>query len=240
MLFRCFAVAAVTLAAGLFLQGGLVADGQNKKTPKEALQACGELIGSWRGTAEPGTGTKQQKLDNSWVETITWAWQFKDKDVWLAISFDKSKHFTKGTMRYLPEKDEYVLALTTVAKAEKTFKGQLSDKTLTLEGQPDAAGDVERLVFTLLHDNRHLYRFETKKAERASFTTAFKVGATKEGVEFAGGSGRPECIVTGGLGTQTVSYNGTTYYVCCGGCADEFRSNPAKYVKEYEEKKKKK
>jgi len=29
-------------------------------------------------------------------------------------------------------------------------------------------------------------------------------------------------------------------YVCCGGCRDEFRENPAKYVKEYEEKKKNK
>jgi hypothetical protein len=96
------------------------------------------------------------------------------------------------------------------------------------------------MVITLLHDNRHLYRVDRKKADRASFANVFKVGATKEGVEFAGGTGKPECIVSGGLGTMAVVHNGVTYFVCCSGCAAEFRTDPAKYVKESEEKKAKK
>ena len=36
-----------------------------------------------------------------------------------------------------------------------------------------------------------------------------------------------------------VTYNGKTYYVCCTGCRDEFKANPEKYVKEFEEKRKK-
>jgi hypothetical protein len=47
-----------------------------------------------------------------------------------------------------------------------------------------------------------------------------------------------ECVVSGGLGTMTVSYMGETYYVCCSGCADEFRANPKKYVDEFKAKKK--
>jgi YHS domain-containing protein len=46
-------------------------------------------------------------------------------------------------------------------------------------------------------------------------------------------------VITGGLGTIAVSYNGKTYYVCCTGCRDEFNQNPAKAIKEYEERKKK-
>ena len=34
-------------------------------------------------------------------------------------------------------------------------------------------------------------------------------------------------------------YMGKTYYVCCGGCKDAFNDDPAKYVKEFEERKKK-
>jgi hypothetical protein len=211
----------------------------NQRTVKEALQPFNDLIGSWRGTATPA-GTKQEQQNNFWVETITWEWQFKGKDAWLTVVFDKSKQFTKGTLRYLPDKDHYVLTLTTTGKVEKTFTGKLDDKTLTLDSAADGKGDVERVVVTMLHDNRHLYRLDLKKAERTSYTNLFKVGATREGVSFAAGDGKPECIVSGGLGTIAVSHNGATYYVCCSGCATEFRADPAKYVKEYQEKKAKK
>ena len=63
----------------------------------------------------------------------------------------------------------------------------------------------------------------------------YQVGATKEGVPFAGrGDTSPECVVSGGKGTIAVSYKGKTYYVCCSGCRDEFKDNPEKYIKEYE------
>ena len=47
-------------------------------------------------------------------------------------------------------------------------------------------------------------------------------------------------MVSGGLGTIRVSYQGKTYYVCCSGCKAEFDANPEKYAKEYEAKKAKK
>ncbi len=239
--FSSFTLAVGVLAAVALADSG--AGQQNQRTPKEALQPFNDLIGSWRGTATPA-GTKQEQQNNFWVETITWEWQFKDKDAWLSVAFDKSKHFTKGTLRYVPDKDQYVLTLTTLAKEEKTFTGKLEDKKLTLESAPTAkgegTGDVERIVVTLLHDNRHLYAVDKKKADRASFTNVFKVGATREGVAFASPDGKPECVVSGGLGTRPVTYMGQTYYVCCSGCAAEFAVDPAKYVKEFQEKKAKK
>lgn len=45
--------------------------------------------------------------------------------------------------------------------------------------------------------------------------------------------------MTGGLGTQAISYKGVTYYVCCSGCRDAFNENPEKYIKEFEARKKK-
>jgi hypothetical protein len=142
-------------------------------------------------------------------------------------------------MRYDPAKDRYVFTVKTPGKETLTFAGEFTkEKVLTLDREN--AKEPQRLVFTLLHSNRFLYRMEAKPEGKNIFAVRYKVGATKEGVAFATGDGRPECIVSGGLGTIAVTHNGATYYVCCTGCRDEFNANPAKYVKEYEAKKKKK
>ena len=73
-----------------------------------------------------------------------------------------------------------------------------------------------------------------------AFAPVFQVGATKEGVEFAGDDGKPECVVSGGLGTMPVTYKGKTYYVCCTGCRDAFKDDPEKFIKEAEAKAKEK
>jgi hypothetical protein len=106
--------------------------------------------------------------------------------------------------------------------------------------EDDKKKETQQLVISLLHSNRFLYRYEVKRHGKTLFARVYQVGATKEGEPFASGDGRPECVVSGGLGTIRVTHKGQTYYVCCSGCRDEFNANAEKYVKEYEEKKKKK
>ncbi|MEP9190592.1 YHS domain-containing protein, partial [Enterobacter hormaechei] len=93
-----------------------------------------------------------------------------------------------------------------------------------------------RLVFSLVHSNRHLVRYETKKTEGVTFSPRYQVGATKKGEPFAVVDKGPECVVSGGLGTMRVTHKGKTYYVCCSGCRDAFKEEPDKYVKEFEAK----
>ena len=115
------------------------------------------------------------------------------------------------------------------------------DKVLTLTRTGGPAGEEQRLVFSLLHHNRHLYRFDTRPAgTTVAFAKKYQVGATKEGVAFADVPKGPECIVSGGVGTMKVSYKGKDYYVCCSGCRDEFKDNPEKYIKEAEARAKEK
>ena len=112
---------------------------------------------------------------------------------------------------------------------------------LTLTRTDGSKDEEQRLVFSLLHHNRHLYRIETRPAgTTVAFTRKFQVGATKEGVDFANVAKGPECIVSGGLGTMKVSHKGKDYWVCCTGCRDEFKENPEKYIKEFEAKAKEK
>jgi hypothetical protein len=206
-------------------------------TAKEGLQAVSVLVGSWRGTGAP-EGTREEKAAGLWTETVSWVWRFKGGDVWLEAAFEKGKHFSKGELRYDVPKARYQLAVTGTDKSTATYAGTLADKTLTLD-RTDKAPEDQRIVFSLLHDNRHLYRFETKPAGTGTFAKKYQVGATKEGVPFASVAKGPECIVSGGLGTMKVSYKGKDYYVCCSGCRDAFKDEPEKYIKEAEAKAKK-
>lgn len=210
-------------------------------TAKEALQPFNVLIGSWKGTGAP-EGTKEERAAGTWSETIAWGWQFKGSDACLTATFEKGKHFTKGELHFTPDKDQprYTFTLTAPDKSTRTYAGMLKDKVLTLERTDGPAGETERLVVTLLHSNRYLYRVETRPAgTTVAFTRQFQVGATKEGVPFAEVAKGPECIVSGGTGTIKVTYKGKDYWVCCTGCRDAFKDDPEKFIKEAEAKAKK-
>jgi hypothetical protein len=207
---------------------------QSPASSRQALQVFNDLIGSWRGTGVPA-GSRDEQQKGFWTETISWEWQFKGKDAWLKANFDRGKHFRTGELRYLPERGLYQLKVITAAKETHTYTGKMSKRVLTLDRDSDEG--TERLVLTLLHSNRYLYRVEVRPRSKSLFSRRFQVGATKEGVPFAGDDGRPECIVSGGFGTIAVAYRGQTYYVCCSGCRAEFNENPEKYIKESQAKK---
>ena len=219
------------------------ADAPARRSPKEALQAFNSLIGSWKGTGTP-EGTREEKQRGFWIGTVRWEWQFKGGDAWLTVAFDKGKHFSKGELRYTSgeagKSPRFTLALSRPDKSTATYAGTLKEKTLALERVGGPAGESERLVFSLLHHNRYLYRLESRPAgSTISYIRKFQVGATKEGVPFADVPKGPECVVSGGLGTIRVSHAGREYWVCCSGCLEEFKENPKKYIKEFEAKAKK-
>jgi hypothetical protein len=211
-------------------------DAADKKTPKQALQALNDLIGNWKGTNNP-KGTIAEKQRNFWQEQVAWEWRFKGKDVYLHAIFDKSKNYSAAELRYLPDKQRYQLTATTPDKDKLVFEGTLDKNRLTLERTEDKTRETQRLVFSLFHSNFHRYRYEVKPADRTVFKEIYDVGARKEGVEFAGEDDKPECVVSGGLGTMTVTYKGETYYVCCSGCRDAFLDEPEKYIKEFKDRK---
>jgi hypothetical protein len=226
-------VVGLTVLTVLGVQALLAAGGAEKRSPREALQAFHDFIGEWRGT-----GVVKDKKGDFWSETLNWEWQFKGTDAWLKVTFAKSKHFTGGELRYLPAKDRFQMTVQTPAKETLTFEGALQKNRLVLEREDAAKKETQRLIFNLLHSNRFLYRQEVKAEGKPLFRPLYEVGCTKEGVPFVTGDGRPECIVSGGLGTIKVSYKGQTYYVCCGGCRAEFNEDPEKYIREYNAKKK--
>lgn len=229
----------IFIATLLSIGSGLMdADEQAQKQPSEALRAFNGLIGEWKASGTP-EGTREQRQKGFWTESVAWAWQFKGSDAWLKVTFDKGKYFSNGELRYLTEKDRYQLNLVTSTQANLVFEGTAKDGRLILERTDEKSKETQRLTLTVLHEgSRFLYQLDTKPANRASFSVVYKVGATKQGIDFASkGTVGPECVVSGGLGTMQVSYKGKTYYVCCTGCRDAFQDEPEKYIKEFNERK---
>src|SRR6185437_13872908 len=144
-------------------------------TPREALKPLNVLVGSWKGTGMP-EGTREERAAGLWTETVGWGWQFDKDDAWLTATFAKGKYFKDGELRYSVEKQMYQLTLTTADKKKETYSGKLKDKVLTLDRSGGPAGEEQRIVFSLLHFNRHLYRFETRSANSAlEFTKVWQV-----------------------------------------------------------------
>src|SRR6516162_1682206 len=203
---------------------------------REALQALQDYIGGWKGN---GTSEKDRSL--IWNEKANWSWRFKGKDAWLIVDFTKSKYFRSGEMRYLSAKERYQLTLEDVDKKKLVFEGSLKKGRLILQRLDPESKETQQITMNTAADGiRFIYTYSVKPENRTLFYKQYQVAFTKEGESLGTvGEKKPECVVTGGLGTIPVSYNGVTYYVCCSGCRDAFNENPAKIIKEYLAKKKK-
>ena len=226
-----------TLAA-LLLFGCAV--GAAEPTPKqaaaskEALQELGEFVGDWKGSGS----TKAKGREVIWSETLNVGWKFKGDDSWLALTVADGKFMKGGELKYDPVKKVYTLALTDPDKSVTNYDGKLVKGRLVMTAKDAKTNDVSRLtLYTVSGGSRMLVKAETQPKGRGLFDDQFAVAATKEGAAFAGGGKKPECLLTGGLGTIPVTFNGKTYYVCCSGCRDEFNSDPKKYVDAFEKKK---
>jgi hypothetical protein len=224
---------------GLFLPGVVAGDDTEKKSSREALQALNDFIGRWKGVGGPEKPRPDPK--ETWNETIDWVWRFKGNDAWLVLTIKNGRYLQGGELRFLPEKQRYQFTARTKDGKPLIYEGQLKDEILTLERTDAEKKENQRLVMNLAGDGvRFIYRHEHKVIGRTIYVRDYQVGSSKEGESLAATEKKHECVVSGGLGKTTVTYKGTTYYVCCSGCRDAFLENPEKYIKEYEARKAKK
>ncbi len=226
---------------------GLVARGSDLATGATEIPAAFApleyLVGNWKGQAMPKESGAQQF--RGWEEKHGWAWIFsKGKPAGLSFTIDGGKIVASGKLTFDPVKKLYRLegkepgasakAITFEGKFDSTGK-QLVLERIAKEADSSATAGQMRLS---LRPNANYLRYtmtqDRKAAGAAVFAKTIEVGVGKEGESFAGGSAateRPKCIVTGGLATLSVTFEGSTFPLCCSGCRDEFNDNPQKYVK---------
>lgn len=207
---------------------------------RAAMQKFNDFIGEWNGVGGPDRPKPDSR--DTWKESVSWSWKFHGKDAWLTFSIKDGKYLKSGELRAKPDGKTYELTIIDAKDQKSVFTGKRDDKGyLTVESVDAATGDTQQMVMnTAAEGVRFVYRFSVKPKGRTTFTKVYQVAATRDGEALGLASARKrgnECIVTGGLGTITVSYQGKTYYVCCTGCKDAFESDPEKYIREAEKKK---
>jgi len=202
---------------------------------KAGLQELQDFIGGWKGN---GTSARDRNL--IWNEAVEWNWRFKGNDAWLSLDFPTAKNFKKGEVRFLPKDETYQITLVDKNDKALVYKGTLADNRLTVERQDPETKETQRIkMFIAGGGIRLVYAVDVKPGNRTIYNPEYQVAFTKNGEAFGASKKMIECVVTGGLGTIPVSFNGATYFVCCTGCRDAFNENPEKVLKQYAERKKK-
>ena len=234
-------VLALGLVSGLLCMTTtiLAAPSSELATKKEKLRELQDFIGQWN--LNGATKLRPGPRDKSWSETVDWGWRFKGEDCWLTVTFKGGKFLKTGEVRWSIKDKAYELTGTPPEGKEKlSFKGTLKDEKLLFERVDPKTKEVQRIrMNTAAEGIRFVYLVDRKSQGGTIWKVEYMVAGNKKGESLGTKEKKPECVVSGGVGTMTVSYNGETFYVCCSGCADAFKENPKKYVDEFKKSKKK-
>lgn len=225
---------AVTALLGAALSADVAQPADTSKTIA-ALKAYQDFVGQWRGVGQPKRGSNK----GAWQEKGDVLWQLSGKEiglVWKASegTLWKSARFAPGE-----KPDELRLHVTLPNDQSRTYLGKPDGDRLVLESAADEQEEVHRISITRVNENRLVWLFEKRAAQQSFYQRVAEIGFQREGTRLAAkdGSG-PECVVTGGLGTIPVTYQGKTYYVCCTGCRDAFNDDPAGILAAWAERQK--
>ncbi|MDA0282156.1 MAG: YHS domain-containing protein [Planctomycetota bacterium] len=214
----------------------------------KALKPIQIMLGRWQGII--------QKASKN--EVHDWVWDLKSDPVFPALVLDitDGEFFTNARITFDPRIGKYQMTTSDAENIKRSFVGEFTaapkdvpsedgktvERTFELQltevfGEP--RGTRFQYVFKQQHNNRYLV--EVKRARgTAGFRQIDVIGSQREGVSFAKADddyGDKTCIISGGLGTSTVTYKGKTYYVCCSGCKAAFDDEPERWIARLEEQK---
>jgi hypothetical protein len=210
------------------------------------------MLGAWRGI------TQNQIGDFKGIDQPEWVWDFqtdRDRPAMVMQSADGA-YFREARLTYAPADGQFRMTTTDPEGRQRTFEGEFTEEPQDVQGDdkklhrtykltltevdPLDAKDQWQVVFNQQENNRYL--MELYKKRGGTFARFETVATQREGTSFAlndSDYGERTCIISGGLGTIQVSYQGKSYWVCCTGCQAAFEDDPATWIAEYEAKQKK-
>ncbi len=216
-------------------------DEPTMQADKQALAPLQPYVGQWRGVGLPKRGSNQ----GAWTERSAWSWRFRDGHAELVGELDGDKYFDRLEIRPGEKAGTFVVLAAAEQVSEEgagsgvaRYTGELADSVLKVAADKPGGKLPARITVRLVAGGDRMLVLYEKELGDGVFTRLAEVGSTREGSSFAkSATSGPECVVTGGLGTIAVEYEGKTYYVCCGGCRDLFNEDPAGVLAEFRERK---
>ena len=232
-------------AAGLWLMFLAVPPAEETKPGKtvpseaviEALADFNLLVGEWRGIGQPKRGSQQ----GAWQETATCLWELSPAANGLRWKADAGKLWASLLISYDPQSKTYSVTLSPHDGSSRSFTGTIEQNKLVVESPADKSGEVQRLTWLILNENRLTVLLEKRLESQSFHNRVAEIAFQRQGTKLEASEGNgPECVVTGGKGTISVSHKGKSYFVCCTGCRDAFNDDPEGILAAWEAKKSKK
>ncbi|MEZ6122724.1 MAG: hypothetical protein R3C49_06045 [Planctomycetaceae bacterium] len=219
----------------------------------EKLKPLQGLLGQWRGT------TRKEYDGSKAVDSHEWVWDLKTNPAQpaLAVKSDRSPYVRQARLTWDPAGNCFQLICTDQASVERTYTGDFTDPvheivgpddklhkvfriafTQTPESAEQSGGESWQLALTRQENDRYLLEVE-KRRGTAPFRRYDTVSTQRDGTSFAANDsdyGEKECIISQGLGTIAVSYQGKSYWVCCSGCKAAFEEDPETWIARAEQR----
>jgi hypothetical protein len=209
------------------------------------LQPFQVLLGNWRWVTQRKFGDFPKTGDD-----VRWAWNFQKLagHPTLVTRSDDHPYFRELALLSLGD-DRFEARLQMVDASTRVLRGtwlegheprEVADGKilqqnfkLALEQVEPAEGEQWQLTLTLLDNDQYLAEIKRRSSASATPQTLDTVRQLRIGTSFAvaeSDNPGPKCIVSGGLGTMTVSFDGKNYPVCCSGCAAAFNDDPQRWL----------
>jgi hypothetical protein len=200
------------------------------------------MLGQWRGT------TRKEYDGFKAVDNHEWVWDLQtdaDKPS-LVMESDNSPYIKVARLTTGEAAETFLLTITTPAGNMRTLHGKFTEPVSDVAGDDNKLHRTFRLQFEQSDDEKEQWRFTFHQQEnnryllevdrrrgKAAFRRYDTVSTQREGTSFAlsdSDYGEKTCIISQGLGTTSISYNGKTYWVCCSGCKAAFEDDPEKWI----------
>ena len=211
----------------------------------EALKPLQVMLGQWRGTTRRVFGNFNAVDEHEWVFDL----QTDPAQPALVMVSDKSPYIQNARLTFVTETGTFQLTVLDRDQHERVLTGtytqpvedkfddsQVLQRTYKLELKQKKAGDApDRWQITLNHqeNNRYLLQLARSRGQQTDFRVHDTVSIQRKDTSFALSDtdyGDKECIISQGLGTTAVSFQGKTYWVCCSGCKAAFEEDPELWI----------
>lgn len=211
-----------------------------------ALQPFQILLGQWRWVTKKKFGDFPRR-----GEDLDWVWDFRsDKGhPALAAHSATNPYYRELRLTYLSDEATFQLTVEDENKNRRLLRG-----TWTNGGQPKeesdgkrlqrsyriqltqvepAAGEQWQMTLSQLDNNQYVVDLKKRTETGKTFGPLDVLNQQRVGTSFAladSDNPGPKCIISGGLGSMSVTYRGKSYPVCCTGCAAAFNDDPERWL----------